>query len=263
MYWKPKHQHACLQWLSADTRQQYRIYNILHPALVEMAHVILKRYFSISFAKEKIYEAEAINEVFIRLENYDCTKGKAYTFCGMIIKQWYYDKEVTQYNTHFITLDFIDDYQPIEDYQSMYDKHEEIDCLAVLKRLSEIRLKLLTEMKEAKEYWYVRNRKPKVEKLISIVDCCEEYVIRFENFDFSGVIDYCRNKLNIPSGSFSIYLNDLFGVYGIINDYEYKKEKNKHYSIVQDDFTPDTVKITEWQRKHRGREKKHYDYLYF
>lgn len=84
-YWNNKHEHLVKCWASADTRQQYSIYNKLHPAVYQMASSILYRYYY-SFDVNKIYEA--IAHLYCNMHNYKSDKGKAYSFCQTVIKNY-------------------------------------------------------------------------------------------------------------------------------------------------------------------------------
>lgn len=263
-YWFSKHQVACEQWLSANTQQQYRLYNILHPPIRIMTEIIANRYFSINFSNQKLVYEEVINHFFLNLITYNPKRQKAFTFASILIKNAIYDREAVKDKPRDIQLSYIDNYDNYDDCQSIYSDNKEIDIMALLKRFAEIRIRIRNDMASRSPSGFTVMTSTRGATLLRVVDCCEEYLLKFQNFNSSCVADYCINNLNINRSTLSIYLGHLFNYHILVNDYRDYQSLKKKISLVQDDYYPNESHQNRWQNRLRMKKMGNIqDYNYF
>jgi len=103
-YWNDKHEKLVKCWVSADTRQQFHIYNKLLNAVYQMAASILYRYYH---KYDEIKILEAISDLYINMHHYNPDKGKAYSFCQTLIKN-NYNEAFSQKKQRFLDLSYSD-----------------------------------------------------------------------------------------------------------------------------------------------------------
>lgn len=208
-YWQKRHENYCLQWLSATTKQQYYLYNKLHPALITMAEIIQNRYFSIPFTRQREYLQNVLQDVFLRLPNYQPEKGSAYSFCSMTIKHQFYYLVTLPKNTRTLLLEYVDSYESVDTSESMYDEKQEIDVEAVYKQLQTRRAKLIAIVRQEED-----NLRSipiiKAGQLIQTLDLCIEYLLRFKNFNIYCLKEYVENNSLMSKSTISNHFGELF-----------------------------------------------------
>jgi hypothetical protein len=92
IYWTEVEENLVLQWLSANTLQEYRIYNALHPKIYRMQEIILHRYFSYSSARHTEIMRDCCDHVFLQLRMFKPDRDKkAYSFVQTVIKNYCLD----------------------------------------------------------------------------------------------------------------------------------------------------------------------------
>lgn len=212
IYWKQKHEQWCADWLSASTKQQYIIYKNLHGVLQTMCEIISHRYFSVPFAVEKQYYREAINEVFLKLQQFNPQRAKAYSFCSMVIKNFYYNKFVSGNTKKVLDLEFVDDYEPVDHGKSLYVDNEVLDTEGLLRHLEALENRINTKIR--REFDGQRTLTlMKAENLLQILSLCKEYVRKFDDFSAISVAEYCQNNTVHGAATIGLYFKELFGVY--------------------------------------------------
>ena len=264
-YWLPKHEAWAAAWISADTKQQYFLYNKLHAVIVKMVEIIANRYFSLSFAEQKQCYEEALNQVFLNLHKFNPEKSKAYSYCGMIIKHHFYN-HVTNYGLKTkIEFEYINDYNPIDTGQELYPEKEYIDLERLLKRLQEIKAGVIQSIQEDKDRKLIVGISRK-ETLIKICDVCIEFAIKFESFKTIPVIDYCYQRFpEFTHQTIANYFYELFGVHISFTEdgFTGRPIRTEDISFFQDDFEPNITSKNIRDRKRIGIRKENRKYLYF
>lgn len=266
VYWKPKHQELCEQWLTATTKQQYHIYDKLHGVLSIMAEIICKRYYNVSFSEQQDIIEQSINEVFLQLHKFNPKRSKAYSFCGMIIKQKIYDLTVRQDN-RVMTIH----YELPEDFESLQIPNEIpeetlFDKEALLKRFKTLKIKVKQGMAQQQvdreKRGYPAIPKPKGESLLLVLNLCSEFINTYEDFSSINIADYLYNNSELSRGTLSLYLNELFGYGSIPMRFDFKGKGTKDASIVQDDKTPSETNVYAAIRKMNRKKLHGNQYLY-
>jgi hypothetical protein len=225
-----------------------------------MCEIISHRYFSVPFAVEKEYYKEAINEVFLKLKQFDPQKGKAYSFCGMVIKYFYYNKFVAGKTKKVLDLEYVDDYEPIDNGKSLYVDNEILDTEGILGHLETLENRIKTKIR--REFDGQRTLTlMKAENLLEVLSLCKEYVRKFDDFNTYGVAEYVVNNTSHGSATIGNFFNELFGVYvnaggrqnkikSIREDYE-SEPKIVRIKIPKILLTPEEKK----KRKHQSQKK--------
>jgi hypothetical protein len=226
VYWGIKHEEFCKSWLTAGVKDQFKIYHQLHGVLYMMSEIIANRYFSIPNSRQAEYIDLVINEVFLKLSKFNPNTGTAYTFCSMVIKHKYYDM-VKNKGIKEIQLEFIDDYTSIDTDKSIYDQKEEIDVETISKRLEALRtehIEMLTQTGDRYHKINIHTQK----QLILIIDKCQEYLLRFENFNSDSIYEYVVNNTVINSFTLTNCFYKLFGISIAVDKNEYQlKARNE------------------------------------
>ena len=104
-YWRAEHEELCKQWVTANTKQEYHIYNLLHGTIWSMANMILHRYFYCPFSKNLETTESAVDFLFLKLRAYQPEKGKAYSYCQTVIKNFFIDVLMSKPNQNQNQMD--------------------------------------------------------------------------------------------------------------------------------------------------------------
>ena len=245
IYWNKNHQRWCEMFVTADTRQEFYLYEKLHGGLVEMFGNICRRYFSISFARQDDLQEDCIQHVMLQIKtHYKPERQKAYTFAGTCIRNWLHDKIVRKYVTHYeSTVLPIGEYdeinQPIQ-----YGENIEIDIEAVRNRFKEIRKTIPLRYAEIK-----------TNNLYTVLDACMEFIEKYESLNTYAMAEYVIEKTGIQTMKVSYYFYDLFGFHVKANrtDRYYRSDKNGH-DFWNDDWCPKDNAYTGRQRRRKLNE---------
>ena len=259
MYWFEEDEHNVLLWLSADTIQQYKLYRKLLQPIREVVLNVSQRYFAVPNHTQTQYINECINSIFVDLQNYNYTKGRAFSYVSRLAKNWYYDIMVAEpQRTKVPRYEYSED---IDTYSEAieYQPKEPINVDAVLKRLGAIKAKVVHEhsLIEMGAFYTVRHRK--YCGMETVLDYCMEFLLKYENFDTMAVHDYCLNKTGYNRGTLAHYFNLLFGMFTGRKDEDREQKRDKKYSYVIDDHPEIDAEMNYSYRLKRKENK----YLYF
>lgn len=228
-YWTEKHETLCKQWLTADTKQEFYIYSKLHGVLYKMSQIISNRYYSIPFNNQNEFQSDVIQEVFLRLKNYNQDKGSAYNFCGMIIKNKYYEIVTFRGRTREIQLEYIDNYEQVDNNEcnliDTFEQKDEIDVEAILKHLQTLRTKHVETLAQTGDRYHKINIDTQIRQIL-IIDKCIEYLLRFQDFNSYNVYEYVIHNITIHNSVLSNCFFKLFGI-SIAPDRKEYLAKNK------------------------------------
>ena len=258
-YWNDKHQQLCVDWLSADTKQQYKIFNELSPALKQMIEIINNRYYNVPFNKKDELEEDTLNHVISILNKYDPEKQKAYSWLGTIIKYYIYDQVVMKIGQGMPT-DSIEEYmpedKPIEYYQKSYDKEALID------RLQEVKSGIENEMEldSRKRIKIIKGGYTKVRyelvhasfiKRIKILELMIEYTEKFERFNNLEVLEYIVHNSDITTTNAVYHIHNMFGIYmkSKVDGRDARFTATNDYMM--DDYPPNVDKFAQRNRKRK------------
>lgn len=255
-YWKDKHQVLVEKWLTADTREEFRIYSDLSPALNMLVDQITQRYFNIPMTKKADLKLQCITHVLISIKSkYDPTKQKAYTYLGTAIRNWYTDHTVRRHGNDRLDITNSDEIE-IYDQEELYDDMPALNLEALLDRLKDFRIKVVQSMTPVVDKYGKPRLFSKEKRMIEVLDVMIEYATRFESFESHAVVEYVSNRTGFNYVTVGYYINILFGVNISLRPDEYlSSDENKKFSMVDDNYCPnqDPCKMRE-RKKRMGTE---------
>lgn len=202
-YWNDNHEELVKNWSSANTRTQYHIYNELYTTVHYMASSILYRYY---FKFDNIKVLEAISDLYCNLHEYNPNKGKAFSFCQTIIKNYYYNIYKPN-KIKILELEYTDELPDIwyDEYEENLYQHKFNELYKII---NELQFKLKT---------FTLNNKGELNKLIS------EYVILTtmlvlikkhsnDNLSLSGLMENISNECNYSQSLVGKYMNKYLSI---------------------------------------------------
>jgi len=238
-YWNEKHQILCEKWINADTKEEFRIYDKLRGVMLEMFYNISRRYFSLTTVQQQDIQEEVIQHVMLVLKShYKPELQKAYTFAGTCMRNYIHDIFVRKYITHYkTTYDFYDDL-PQDSKPIDYGEHLDVDVDLAVEYFNELKKKV------KKDYYKDKTNQRELDnikynRLIQVLDCCIDYVKKFESLHIYGMAEYCFHQMkDVHEQTLGHYFYYLFGFHirVFIDKDSYKKTEGLDYMF--DDFTP-------------------------
>jgi hypothetical protein len=259
-YWTDKHETLCKMWLSADTKQQFKIYSQLTPALNYMIEIIQNRYFTIPVARQTEMKWDIVSHIYCVLHKYDPTKQKAFAWLGFVIKNKIYEmidwnKPNIKYNKR-IELEFCDE---LPEGCIEYPETPILDLQAFLKRITDLKKKWSKSMYTKKQLYHQSkimrhniyiSKERKRKNILTILNLMEEYAIKFESIGGYAILDYIAHNSDMERIRIGNYFYELFGkTIRPLKDEIIRKDERAGYNYDNDDWTPDEDVILARQRK--------------
>jgi len=272
-YWGEAQELLCQQWLTADTKQQYQIYNALLPKLNRMVELIGNRYFSIATSQRlSELKKDAIQEVFLKLKLYHQNKVKnkngAYSFCGMIIKHYLHEVIVIngqrQKNT---ILEYTDDYEALDIKSGIeYYQKPEIDFKAISTYFKQKRVDIEGRKERLIKRWESKRIKTnydkstftrvknKYDKWLLICDLSLIFIEKHKSADVNHMAEYCFLNSDLKRSTVITAFLKMFKVNATIPDDDVNTaDIKKGLNMYNDDYVPIQNK---WRRRQYIKRKK-------
>jgi hypothetical protein len=173
----------------------------------------------------------------------------------MVIKHKYYDIVTSRGMINQPQLEYVDNYEPIDTDTPMYETKEEIDVEAISKHLQTLETKIKESILKDIDNRNVDKIKEYNNQLICL-DYCKEYLLRFNDFNTSGVIEYIENNSNVGIYKIGCAIQELFGSYITVDEKLYRKEKKIRTELIKKEIirTPKQEAAHKWYLKY-GKER--------
>lgn len=268
LYWKPRHEALVMEWSSGDSRQQFRIYDELKPAIEKMIEIISNRYYAIPYSRQDEYQADCLQFVFLSLMKYEPKRQTSYAFMGYLIKNWYYDRLVRIGGNERLDVTSIEEHHP--EAEPMTWDCNELDKDTLIKILR-TRIKDLNQEIENQSNHYITNKGRYIEiqrerKNISItnrliiLNLLIEFIGKYDSFINKDVQDYLVYNTDLTLTSVTYYVNKMFGVhvktgYKLNGDKD-KRVSDKYHDVINDDFCPNEDRWQRRDQKHKMSKRK-------
>lgn len=271
-YWGEKQENLVLAWVSATTENEFtRIYGELLPALNFMGELILNRYFTVPYHRQTQIKKEAIQEVFLKLKQYNpkkvVNKNGGYSFCSLLIKHFYMEELVLlrgkKAQEYFeLTDEFPENAQTVD-----YGENIEFDKDAVIRRFKIIRKEMAAKLKKfRKSRGNNQAIGKRFEKYVEILDLSIEFIDKYNSLNPPALADYIflhQKKNLITKKTIVYYFRLLFGITITVNMDGNDTETgidNKYYWF-EDDYAPNDRKWAKRQHKVRHKPDVQYKFL--
>lgn len=272
IYWNQKHQKACEAWLSADTRQQFHIYNTLIGGMRELVENIMRRYFSIPESRRVETREDVINHIFMHLHLYKPERQKAYTFCGTVARNKIYEFAVRIPNTvkvaHLQLLDgdfeyIMEEAQPIQYHTTYID----IDYDEVIKKLKSKKTEIQNQInaivnRDRRKSWFIPEC-TKQKHLVKVLELMIEFIEKYENLEATNIVDYIHiNYINQQTKKpydkkYIAYLfRELFSVSVGVRDESLTEEKHRENWMFEDSTPLESEFLARSRRKYTAKRLK-------
>jgi hypothetical protein len=215
-YWTKKEDELMLILFNKSTsRLEYnKTYEAVVGKLRYMAKQILNKYYWINDSRVDDLITDAITHLLIKA-NFDGSRGKVYSYCGTIIKRYFYTTLVipTTFKEKKDALNVVDDNYEVSnaDNEWVIDNHatqpdfDEFDTEERQLMLDKLLLYFQTHIdklrKNIKKYEKDYSARITIwNREIQWLECCKEYFEKYfmtGNIDSMGLSDYCVNNLDM------------------------------------------------------------------
>jgi len=253
LYWSAKDEILCAKWVTATTQQEYtRIYNALLGTMNHLVGNIMRRYFHVPPHKQMEVLHDVVIWVFLKLDRYDSSRQKAYTFCGTVAKNHMHEIIVRQPKAiNKVRTEYTDENEIIENNRGIdYGSHTEHDLKAIIRYFVEKQLQVqakIDKMIDAKErgkltsegrnHYNVRLKRLKLH--VRVCELCQEFVEKHESVNANYMAEYVFRNTDMKRNKIPDVMKALFGFSATVyRETNGQHEDGKSYDIINDDWCP-------------------------
>jgi hypothetical protein len=244
-YWKPEHDNLIILWKTADTRQQFLIYERLRTPITYMAKSILYRYFSFNQNDTQEILSEAINHLFCNLHKYDpSNNAKPYSYVQTILKNRFHEVVRFRKKIFTIELEYLDSLETNTEieYNYVFNPYDDrLDFDDVFNRLERSRLTILEYINSNSKISL--NTKKKLKTEAEFLNKTVEFINEYKDSAKLSAVDILEGVTNRMSTSEFTVRNYMYKYLKTsafpCNEYESKVDKKySKLGVVNEDYPP-------------------------